>query len=149
MSSRPRWQIVLLSQPDPISLERLEDHGFFFGELESRYIRFVGEHDRKIFEAMLKKSGYEFETNEAPGRGQFSRYPRLSDELAILDGGDAASCGLCGMTGVDSRKWIEGDDADDIRAEGARSFYMCGECVQSKMDPHPRIYSPVDEGFSE
>ena len=145
MASKPRWQILLLSQPDPISLERLEDHGFFFGDIESRYIRFVGDHERKLFEEMLKKLGYDFQVAEAPGRGQFSRYPRLSDELIVSNGGDETHCGLCGMTGVDCRKWIEGDDADDIRDDGARSFYMCGGCVQSKMDPHPRIYSPVDD----
>ena len=102
-----------------------------------------------VIETLLKGSGYQYKIAEAPGRGEFTRYPRLSDQLMLPDGGRPDRCGLCGKRVDHCRKWIEGDDADDVRAAGVRSFYMCGQCVQMRMEPHPRIYAPAVRAFQD
>ncbi len=139
-----RVVIILRSWPDPIIQERLEDAGFFRDEeKEHAWICFCSLQDVKELAGWLKRERVSFEVKEAIGQGEKKRYPCLSDSLLVKGGPE--ECALCGTRGVPCREWIEGDDTDSIQYAKAARFYMCGKCVQERMQKHPRLYAPAPD----
>jgi len=141
----PRKLIKLTAWPDPLVQERLEDIGFFFDQEFRTWIRFSDEKEVPSINDWLKRHHLAHEIAGAHGRGETKRLPKLSDELFLKDGGSPTRCALCGAQNSPCRQWIEGDDTDDIDYTGAKRFYMCGPCAQTRMPAHPRLYSPADD----
>jgi hypothetical protein len=140
-----RKTIKITAWPDPLLQERLEDMGFFFDAEYHTWIRFCGEHEVQGLNDWLKRHYLSHEILPAKGRGETRRHSRLSDELVLKDGGGPDTCALCGQTPTPCRQWIEGDDTDSTDYPHAARFYLCGKCVQTRMQPHPRLYTPADE----
>ena len=79
------------------------------------------------------------------GQGELKKHPRLSTQLLLRDGGSPTTCALCGARMVPCRQWVEGDDTDSVDYPHAARFFLCGTCVQTHMQPHPRLYSPAED----
>ena len=142
-----RFVIVLQSIPDPVTQERLEDMGFFRDPADHVWSRFCTKSEVEVVGSWLKNHRLEHRVARAQGRGMRKKYPCLTDLLLRSDGGSPTSCALCGMTGVFCRKWVEGDDTDSIDYPAQLTFYMCGQCVQLRMSPHPRLYVPAEDAL--
>ncbi len=140
-----RKTVKLTSWPDPLVQERLEDMGFFFDQAFRSWIRFCDEREVQPLNEWLKRHHLSHEVLQAKGRGELKKHPRLSSELVLKNGGSATRCALCAAKGVSCRQWIEGDDTDSTDYPDAARFYLCGACVQARMQPHPRLYAPADE----
>ena len=138
---------MIRSWPDPVTLERLEDMGFFRDPSSGYWSRFCAPSEVENLVEWLKSHRLTHRVAKAQGRGILKKYPRLSDLLLHKDGGNAINCALCGAQNVHCRKWIEGDDTDSVDYPGCRSFYMCGKCVQERMSPHPRLYAPAEDAL--
>lgn len=141
----PRKLIRLLTWPDPLLQERLEDGGFFFDDSSHGWVRFVDADQTQAMGEWLKRHQLVFHVEPARGRGERKKHPRLSDQLLIRNGGAPTLCGLCGARGVPCRQWVEGDDTDSTDYPEAAKFYLCGTCVQQRMQPHPRLYAPAED----
>ncbi len=137
--------VKLLTWPDPLVQERLEDMGFFFDRDVRAWVRFCDENEVQSLNEWLKKHHLSHEVHPAKGRGECKKHPKLSEQCVLKNGGSPTTCALCGARGVACRQWVEGDDTDSTDYPRAAKFYLCGECVQGRMQPHPRLYSPVDE----
>jgi len=142
---KPRKVIKITAFPDPLTQERLEDVGFFFDEGLHAWIKFCDESEQKMITDWVRRQLLPLEALPADGRGQLKKHPRLSDELVKRNGGTPDTCALCGATGTPCRQWIEGDDTDSIDYPNPARFYMCGKCVQTRMQPHPRMYAPAED----
>ncbi|HVT82275.1 MAG TPA: hypothetical protein VHM90_16655 [Phycisphaerae bacterium] len=140
-----RKMVKVTAWPDPLVQERLEDAGFFFDSGVRTWIKFCAENEIQPLNEWLKKHHLSHEIQPAKGRGETKKHPRLSDQLALKNGGSANACALCGNTGVPCRQWIEGDDTDSTDYPNPARFFLCGQCVQTRMQPHPRLYAPADE----
>ncbi len=140
-----RVVIILRSWPDPIIQERLEDAGFFQDQTQQGWICFSNLEDVKTLAGWLKRERVSFEVREAAGQGELKKHPCLSNSLLVNSGGGPDECALCGTRGVPCREWIEGDDTDSIQYPKAARFYMCGKCVQERMQKHPRLYAPAPD----
>ena len=125
--------------------ERLEDMGFFFDPPAHAWIRFADPQELPQLTDWLKRHALSHEISPARGRGELKKHPRLSDMLVLKNGGSPTSCALCGNSPTPCRLWVEGDDTDSIDYPHPARFYLCGTCVQTRMQPHPRLYSPADE----
>ncbi len=141
----PRKTIKLTAWPDPLVQERLEEMGFFFDADFRTWIHFCDESEAQPINDWLKRHHLSHEIIPAKGRGELKKYPRLSEQLLIKTGGGPDTCALCGARGVPCRQWIEGDDTDSIDYPNPARFYLCGNCVQTRMQPHPRLYTPAAE----
>ena len=140
-----RTLVIIRSWPDPIIQERLEDIGFFRDETYRAWINFCDLEDIKELAAWLKRERISFEVREATGQGELKKHPCLSSSLLVKSGGGPDECALCGTRGVPCREWIEGDDTDSVQYPKAARFYMCGKCVQERMQKHPRLYAPAPD----
>ena len=140
-----RKTVKLTTWPDPLVQERLEDMGFFFDSEFRSWIRFCDEDEVQPLNDWLKRHQLSHEVLPAKGRGEVKKHPKLSDQLILRNGGTPTNCALCGASGVSCRQWVEGDDTDSTDYLSAAKFYLCGNCVQTRMQPHPRLYSPADE----
>ena len=140
-----RKAIKIATWPDPLVQERLEDMGFFFDQAARTWIRFCDEDEIQAINEWLKRLHLSHEVNAAKGRGELKKHPRLAQELMLKNGGSPTTCALCGATGTPCRQWIEGDDTDSIDYPDPAKFYMCGKCVQTRMQPHARLYAPADQ----
>ena len=145
MVMRERKMIKITSWPDPLVQERMEDLGFFFDGGMRAWIRFCDEDEVSRISEWLRRHQLGHEAMAARGRGETRKHPRLSDSLVLRDGGGPSRCALCGAEGSPCRQWIEGDDTDCVEYEGAARFFLCGKCVQMRMQPHPRLYVPTEE----
>ena len=141
----PRKTIKITSWPDPLVQERVEEMGFFFDAPACAWIRFCDAHELPPLAEWLKRHHLSHDISPARGRGELKRHPRLSDILVLKNGGSPTSCALCGATNTPCRLWIEGDDTDSIDYPHPARFFLCGTCVQTRMQPHPRLYSPAEE----
>jgi hypothetical protein len=140
-----RKTVKITGWPDPLIQERLEDLDFFFDAEYRTWIRFCNENEVQHYNEILKRLHLAHEVLPAKGRGQLKKHPRLATELVLKDGGSATKCALCGMSEVACRQWIEGDDTDSIDYHAPARFFLCGTCVQTRLQPHPRLYAPADE----
>jgi hypothetical protein len=140
-----RKMVKIAAWPDPLVRERMEDLGFFFDRDVRAWMRFCDEEEVTSISEWLRRHQLGHEVETARGRGEVKRLPRLSDILVLRNGGSPTRCALCGAAGVPCRQWIEGDDTDSVDYEGAARFYLCGKCVQDRMQPHPRLYAPTEE----
>jgi hypothetical protein len=140
-----RKMVKITAWPDPLLCERMEDLGFFFDGKIHAWIRFCDEEEVTGISEWLRRHQLAHEVETAQGRGEVKRLPRLSDTLVLRDGGSPTRCALCGAQAVPCRQWIEGDDTDSVAYAGAARFFMCGKCVQERMQPHPRLYAPTEE----
>jgi hypothetical protein len=140
-----RKTVKLTSWPDPLVQERIEDMGFFFDRDHRTWIRFCEENEVQALNEWLKRHHLSHEIIQARGRGELKKHPKLSDQLVLKNGGSPTTCALCGSSNVACRKWVEGDDTDSTEYPNPAKFFLCGGCVQTHMQPHPRLYSPVDE----
>jgi len=141
----PRKTVQVVTWPDPLLQERLEDVGFFYDQGCKTWIRYCDPDEIQGMGEWLAKHQLTFRIAEAAGRGETKKHPRLADNLILTDGGGPDACALCGAQHVPCRQWIEGDDTDATDYPGAARFYMCGQCVQLRMTPHPRLYAPVED----
>jgi len=141
----PRKLVKVMSWPDPLVQERLEDMGFFYDAGYRTWVHFCDEREAGALGDWLKRHQLQQETLPARGRGELKKHPRLSDVLLLKTGGGPTACALCGARHVPCRQWIEGDDTDAIDYPAPARFYLCGQCVQTRMGPHPRLYSAVEE----
>ncbi|MGC9259800.1 MAG: hypothetical protein ACP5I8_06940 [Phycisphaerae bacterium] len=133
---------------DPIAQEGLEDMGFFReGSRNSNWICYGDAEKVQPIASWLKKRNIAFQVQPADGIGELKKYPRLSDQLVDKTGGGPTHCALCGASNVFCRQWIEGDDADNIDYPAPMRFYMCGKCVRTRMQPHPRLYAPAEDSL--
>ena len=137
--------LQLSSWPDPLLQERLEDMGFFFDPRFRSWIRYCDDEEVASISEWLKRHHLRSLSTMARGRGETSRLPKLSDELLRKDGGTPSACALCGAQNVFCRQWIEGDDTDSTEYPGAAKFFLCGQCVQTRMHAHPRLYAPTED----
>lgn len=119
--------------------------GFFFDPQPKAWIRFCSSDELEAVVEWLKKHRLAWQAFPARGQGELKRHPRLSEQLLLKSGGSPIMCALCGARGIPCRQWIEGDDTDSIDYPNAARFYLCGNCVQSRMQPHPRLYAPADD----
>jgi len=140
-----RKTIKITTWPDPLMQERMEEMGFFFDQEYRSWILFCNESEVSAVNELLKRHHLSHEVLPAKGRGELKRHPKLSAELVLKNGGSANACALCGASGVPCRQWIEGDDTDSIDYPKPARFYLCGKCVQTRMQPHPRLYAPATE----
>ena len=140
-----RKSIKITSWPDPLVQERIEDMGFFFDASARAWVRFCDEQEIQSINEWLKRHHLAHEITPATGRGELKKYPKLSDRLVLKSGGSPTCCALCGARDVPCRLWVEGDDTDSVDYPNAARFYMCGQCVQARMQPHARLYSPADD----
>ncbi len=140
----PRKTIKIIGWPDPLVQERLEDRGFFFDDDFRTWILFCEEPEVQHLHEWLQRHHLAHEVLPAKGRGELKKHPRLSAQLVVRNGGGPGICALCGATGVACRRWLEGDDTDSIDYPNPVGFYLCGQCVQTRMQPHPRMYAPAD-----
>ena len=141
----PRKTIKITAWPDPLVQERLEDMGFFFDNDFRTWIRFCSENEVKPINEWLQRHHLSHEILPAKGQGELKKHPKLSDLLVLKNGGSPEMCALCGGSQKLCRQWVEGDDTDSTDYPNAARFYLCGQCVQSRMQPHPRLYSPSDD----
>jgi len=141
----PRKTIKVTGWPDPLVQERLEDMGFFFDAEFHAWIRFCDEHELPTIRDWLKRHHLSHEVTPAKGRGELKKHPKLSEQLVLKNGGGPNTCALCGAKNVPCRQWIEGDDTDAIDYQRPAKFFLCGSCVQTRMQPHPRLYAPVED----
>jgi hypothetical protein len=141
----PRKTIRLLTWPDPLVQERLEDMGFFYDHQARTWVRFCDQRELTAVGEWLKRHHLQQEVVAARGRGELKKHARLSGELLLKDGGGPLSCALCGAQGVACRQWVEGDDTDSVDYPSPAKFYLCGACVQHRMQPHPRLYTPAED----
>ena len=139
-----RKAIRITAWPDPLVQERIEDIGFFFDAPAKSWIKFCEEGEVQSLNEWLKRHHLPHEVTVAQGRGEVRKHPRLSDSLIFKHGGSPKLCALCGLT-APCRLWVEGDDTDSTDYPHAARFFLCGTCVQTRMQPHPRLYSPAEE----
>jgi hypothetical protein len=140
-----RKLIQINTWPDPLIQERIEELGFFWDKPVQSWLRFCGDDEVPGLSGWLKRHHLSFTVKPATGRGELKKHPKLSDELMLRDGGGPQTCALCGARGVPCRQWVEGDDTDSTDYPNAARFYMCGQCVQERMSPHPRLYAPTED----
>lgn len=140
-----RKTVKLTTWPDPLVQERLEDMGFFFDTHHHSWIRHCDSTEVQSLNDWLKRHHLSHEVFPAQGRGELKKHPRLSEQLVLRNGGGPTACALCGATNIACRQWVEGDDTDSTDYPNAAKFFLCGKCVQTRMQPHPRLYSPADE----
>jgi hypothetical protein len=139
-----RKSIKVTAWPDPLVQERLEDIGFFYDARMRAWLKFCEKDETQSVVDWLKRHHLSHEIATAKGRGETAKHPRLSDSLILKDGGSPTRCALCGMGGA-CRQWVEGDDTDSTDYPNPAKFFLCGNCVQTRMQPHPRLYSPAEE----
>ena len=131
---------------DPIAQERLEDMVFFReGPRNSAWTCYCAPAEAEQVAQWLKKRNVSFEIQPADGIGELKKYGRLSDMLVDKTGGGPTHCALCGARDVFCRQWVQGDDADNIDYPSPIRFFMCGKCVRTHMQSHPRLYAPADD----
>ena len=131
---------------DPIAQERLEDMGFFReGPRNSAWTCYCDPSEAQQMAQWLKKRNVSFDIRPADGVGELKKYSRLSDMLVDKTGGGPTHCALCGAKDVFCRQWVQGDDADNIDYPSPVRFFMCGKCVRTIMQSHPRLYAPADD----
>src|SRR3954466_13254149 len=130
-----RKTVKLTAWPDPLVQERLEDMGFFFDPEYRSWIRFCDEEEVQPLNEWLKRHHLSHEVPPAKGRGELKKHPKLSDQLVQQSGESPPSCALCGAQNAACRQWVEGDDTDAIDYPNAARFYLCGNCVQTRMQP--------------
>ena len=141
----PRKIIKVTSWPDPLVQERLEDLGFFFDADQRTWVRYCDEREVAALSDWLKRHHLHQQVTAARGCGELKKHPKLSDVLLLKNGGNPTACALCGTRGVPCRQWIEGDDTDSVDYPAPARFYLCGSCVQARMQPHPRLYVPASD----
>jgi hypothetical protein len=159
----PRKMIRLVTWPDPLLQERIEDMGFFYDAAvrvmlprnpglagagrsnQGAWVRFCDEHEVDAVGEWLKRHRLAFEAVPARGQGELKRHPRLSEQLLLKTGGSASTCALCGLRNTPCRQWVEGDDTDSTDYPSPARFFLCGQCVQVRMQPHPRLYAPAED----
>ena len=141
----PRKTIRILTWPDPVVQERLEDAGFFFDNEFRAWIRFCDEGEVQHITEHLKRHHLSMDVLPAKGQGELKKHPRLADQLLIKNGGTYDTCALCGASNTPCRQWIEGDDTDSTDYPNPARFFLCGRCVQTQLQPHPRLYAPAEE----
>ena len=139
-----RKVIKVTTWPDPLVQERLEDIGFFYDAPSRTWVKFCETEESQSITDWLKKHHLSHEVGAAKGRGEVSKHPKLSDSLILKDGGSPTRCGLCAQDAA-CRQWVEGDDTDSTDYPEAARFYLCGKCVQTRMQAHPRLYSRAEE----
>jgi hypothetical protein len=133
---------------DPIAQERLEEMGFFrAGARNSGWTCYCDPAEAQQMAHWLKKRNISFEVHAAEGIGELKRYTKLSDMLVDKSGGNPTHCALCGAADVFCRQWVQGDDADNIDYPSPVRFYMCGQCVRTRMQNHPRLYAPAADAL--
>ncbi len=140
-----RKTVKITAWPDPLVQERLEDMGFFFDAEFRTWIRFCEEGEIASVADWLKRHRLAHEVVPAKGRGELKKHPRLSAQLILKNGGSHDACSLCGASHTPCRQWIEGDDTDSTDYPNPARFFLCGNCVQTRMQPHPRLYVPASE----
>ena len=141
-----RKTVKLTSWPDPlIPGTHSKTWASSSTSLSAPWIRFCDEEEVQSLNDWLKRHQLSHEVSPAKGRGEIKKHPRLSEQLVLKSGGSHDTCGLCGTTHTPCRQWIEGDDTDSIDYPTPARFYLCGTCVQTRMQPHPRLYSPADD----
>lgn len=140
-----RKTVKITAWPDPLMQERLEDMDFFYDAEYRSWIRFCNENEIQPLNEWLKRHHLTHEVLPAKGRGELKKHPRLSDQLVLKNGGSHDTCALCGASNIPCRQWIEGDDTDSTDYPRPARFFLCGNCVQTRMQPHPRLYAPADE----
>jgi hypothetical protein len=133
--------------PDPLTLERIEDAGFFFDDRAKTWIRFCAADEVAQWMDYLERRRLGSEVSIATGMGQTRRMPCLSKQLLLTDGGGPTRCALCAADQQACREWIEGDDTDALDYPNAARFYLCGPCVQLHIAAHPRLYAPVEDAL--
>jgi hypothetical protein len=139
-----RYVIIVKTWPDPVLLEKLQDLGFFY-DPDLGLIHYCWKNQIELMAEWLLKRRLAHEIRPANGMGELKKHPRLSDFLILSDGGSPIACALCGVRDVPCRLWVEGDDTDSIEYPSPARFYLCGRCVQNRMQPHPRLYAPADD----
>ena len=140
-----RKTVKLTGWPDPLVQERIEDMGFFFDAEQKSWIRFCDQSEVQSLNEWLKRHHLSHEVFAAKGGGELKKHPKLSDQLVLRNGGGPTTCALCGATKVACRQWVEGDDTDSTNYPNPAKFFLCGKCVQERMQPHPRLYAPAEE----
>ena len=118
---------------------------FFFDPEFRTWIRFCDEGEVAALTDWLKRHRLAHDVVSAKGRGELKKHPRLSEQLILKNGGSHDACALCGTSHTSCRQWIEGDDTDSTDYPGPARFFLCGNCVQTQMQPHPRLYVPASE----
>lgn len=136
-----RLMIKLKTWPTSIEQEQIEALGFFN---QKGWRMFCDKDELPAIAEWLKERHLNFGVYPTDRVGKYEDYPRLSDQLLRADGGSPTACALCGRDSVACRQWLEGDDSDRIEPS-ARRFYLCGNCVQTKVIPHGRLYTHSDE----
>jgi hypothetical protein len=139
-----RKTIRIITWPDPLMQERIEDVGFFYDQTLQAWIKFCEEQETAALTEWLKRHHLSHEIAAARGRGELKKHARLSDQLIFRNGGSPNLCALCGAK-APCRLWVEGDDTDSTDYPNAARFHLCGTCVQTRMQPHPRLYAPAEE----
>jgi hypothetical protein len=130
--------------PDPVLREVLEDLGFTLLRDVRKWVRIVDTDDAEALEAVLRRRSVGFERRAVREGGKLEKWPRLSEELAIPDGGGEHHCGLCGKWADECYLYIECDDADSPDYPDPAKFHVCPACVRDKIDPHPRLYMRLE-----
>ena len=138
-----RVQLRILMWPDPVMQEQLEATGFFMDPASGCWMRFANQDETRDLVEYLKRCRLAHEVKPARGKGRLTRYPRLTTKAT--DGGAPTRCGYCGKDNVFCRQWVEGDDTDSIDYPNPARLYLCGQCVQHVMQPHPRMYVPAED----
>jgi len=136
--------MIVKTWPDPVIFEKLQDLGFFY-DSQLGLVHYCRQNEIENIAEWLLKRRLAYEIRPAVGTGELKKYSRLSELLVLTDGGSPTACALCGAQNVPCRLWIEGDDTDSIEYPSPARFYMCGRCVQNRMQPHPRLYAPADD----
>ena len=140
MSTPERQEFQVTTVPDPIWREVLENLGFTYLRDLRRWVRTCGSHEAGALETLLSQRSIPFDKKPAAAPGRLARWPRLSAELAIPDGGGDHLCGLCGRWADECRLYVECDDSDNPDYPDAVRFHVCPDCIRERIDPHPRLY---------
>lgn len=142
-AARTEFQITTV--PDPILREVLENLGFTYLRSVRRWVRVCGRDETEALETLLQRRGVPFDKKSADSDGRLVRFPKLSDELVLPDGGDPTRCAVCGRYVPKAFLYIECDDADNHDYPGAAKFHVCPICVEEKIAPHERLYVRVSD----
>lgn len=144
MSQPERQEFQITTVPDPIWREVLENLGFTYLKDIRRWVRTCAGREAAAVEAVLNQRSVPFEKKAAAPAGKMARWPKLSAELAVPDGGEPNRCGICGKYVERAHKYVECDDADNHEYPDAVRFFACPDCIREKIDPHPRLYVRLD-----
>jgi hypothetical protein len=144
MTRDDRWRITLKDPPDPVLAEQFEMLGIQYVAVERAWFVIVDDEQLDLYVQQLEGRRVAFEVTPATGRGELTRYERLSDRLVLPDGGDGDRCGLCGAAAAGACvEQVECDDTDSPDYPAARRFFVCPACYQGQVLPSPRAYATV------